>query len=93
MFKMKIRCSIFSCIWYVSKWCPLIFLSVANCKYSLEQLNSKVREVPAHLRENTKKLESEKKKNENLLELNPAYESIITIKRTEIPNLKYVHIL
>jgi hypothetical protein len=68
-----------------------MFLSIANCKYSLEQLNSKVREVPAHLRENAKKLENEKKKYEKLLELKPAYESIITFKRTEIPNLKYVH--
>jgi hypothetical protein len=58
----------------------------------LKQLNSKVREVPALLRENTKKLESEKKKYEKLLELKPSYESIITIKRTEIPDLKYVHI-
>jgi hypothetical protein len=69
-----------------------MFLSVSNCKYSLEQLSSKVREVPAHLRENSKKLESEKKKYEKLLELKPSYESIITFKRTEIPNLKYVHI-
>jgi hypothetical protein len=58
----------------------------------LKQLNSKVREVPALLRENTKKLESEKKKYEKLLELKPSYESIITFKRTEIPHLKYVHI-
>jgi hypothetical protein len=58
----------------------------------LEQLNTKVCEVPAHLRGNTKKLESEKKKYEKLLELKPAYESIITFKRTEIPNLKYVRI-
>jgi hypothetical protein len=58
----------------------------------LEQLNSKVREVPAHLHENAKKLESEKKKYEKLLELKPSYESITAFKRTEIPNLKYVHI-
>jgi hypothetical protein len=58
----------------------------------LKQLNSKVREVPALLRENTKKLESEKKKYEKLLELKPSYESIITFKRIEIPHLKYVHI-
>jgi hypothetical protein len=59
----------------------------------LEQLNSKVREVPTRLRENNKKLDTEKRKYEKLLELKPAYESVITCKSTEIPNLRYVHII
>jgi hypothetical protein len=58
----------------------------------LEQLNSKVREVPTHLRENSKKLESEKKKYEKLLELKPSHESVITFRTVEIPGLKYVPI-
>jgi hypothetical protein len=57
---------------------------------SLEQLNSKVREVPSRLRENSKKLNAEKRKYEKLLELRPAHESVITCKSTEIPNLMYV---
>jgi len=57
---------------------------------SCGQLNSKVREVPARLRENSKKLEGEKKKYEKLLELRPSHESVITFKTTEIPDLKYV---
>jgi hypothetical protein len=56
----------------------------------LKQLNGKVHEVPSLLRENTKQLETEKKKYEKLLELKPSYESIITFKRTEIPQLRYV---
>jgi hypothetical protein len=55
---------------------------------SLEQLNSKVREVPTCLRENSKKLESEKKKYEKLLELRPSHESVVTFKTGEIPSLK-----
>jgi hypothetical protein len=49
-----------------------------------------VREVPARLRENSKKLEGEKKKYEKLLELRPAHESVVTFKTVEIPELRYV---
>ncbi|XP_033607955.1 DNA repair protein RAD50 [Cryptotermes secundus] len=71
--------------------CPLChrgFDLEADVRELVNELNSKVREVPAQLHDNAKKLESEKKKYEKLLELKPSYESIITFRRTEIPTLK-----
>ncbi|GFG30387.1 hypothetical protein Cfor_05842, partial [Coptotermes formosanus] len=71
--------------------CPLChrgFDVDADVKELVNELNSKVREVPTHLRENSKKLESEKKKYEKLLELKPSHESVITFRTVEIPGLK-----
>lgn len=71
--------------------CPLChrgFDVEADVKELVNELNSKVREVPTCLRENSKKLESEKKKYEKLLELRPSHESVVTFKTGEIPSLK-----
>lgn len=71
--------------------CPLChrgFDVDADVRELINELNSKVREVPARQRENSKKLEGEKKKYGKLLELRPSHESVITFKTTEIPDLK-----
>ncbi|PSN52933.1 hypothetical protein C0J52_03635 [Blattella germanica] len=71
--------------------CPLChrgFDLASDVQELVRELNTKIREVPSLLRENTTKLDIEQRKYKTLLELKPTYEDITTLNTTEIPRLR-----